>query len=201
MLSEPFSAAPAAGFPSTKHKRLGTEVKHLIACPFLFLQANYYRPQSSDTCYPCDCFPSGSHTRSCDMETGQCPCKPGVIGRQCNRCDNPFAEVTARGCEGTAQPDTLPSSGGVGSGGSGEMGCGEGGVCGPMHVLCHASHALCLSSLPLLPCLSAHPPSSCHQHKAAAAVIALQCVGETTGKGFPTRKEWAEIRELRCRAP
>lgn len=122
MLSEPFSAAPAAGFPSTKHKRLGTEVKHLIACPFLFLQANYYRPQSSDTCYPCDCFPSGSHTRSCDMETGQCPCKPGVIGRQCNRCDNPFAEVTARGCEGTAQPDTLPISGGVGSGGSGVWG-------------------------------------------------------------------------------
>lgn len=67
----------------------------------LFFQTNYYRPQNSDTCYPCDCFPAGSHTRTCDLETGQCPCKPGVIGRQCNRCDNPFAEVTVHGCEGT----------------------------------------------------------------------------------------------------
>ncbi|XP_029473103.1 cadherin EGF LAG seven-pass G-type receptor 1 isoform X2 [Rhinatrema bivittatum] len=60
---------------------------------------NYYRPQGSDTCYPCDCFASGSNARGCDMETGQCNCKPGVIGRQCNRCDNPFAEVTNHGCE------------------------------------------------------------------------------------------------------
>lgn len=30
--------------------------------------------------------------------TGQCSCKTGVVGRQCNRCDNPFAEVTVTGC-------------------------------------------------------------------------------------------------------
>ncbi|XP_074128198.1 cadherin EGF LAG seven-pass G-type receptor 1 isoform X2 [Sminthopsis crassicaudata] len=60
---------------------------------------NYYKPQNQEACYPCDCFPYGSHTRTCDMETGQCACKSGVIGRQCNRCDNPFAEVTTQGCE------------------------------------------------------------------------------------------------------
>ncbi|MXQ95305.1 hypothetical protein E5288_WYG005122 [Bos mutus] len=60
---------------------------------------NYYRPPGQDACLPCDCFPHGSHSRVCDMDTGQCSCKPGVIGRQCNRCDNPFAEVTVLGCE------------------------------------------------------------------------------------------------------
>uniref|UniRef100_A0AAY4D3X6 Cadherin EGF LAG seven-pass G-type receptor 1 n=1 Tax=Denticeps clupeoides TaxID=299321 RepID=A0AAY4D3X6_9TELE len=60
---------------------------------------NYYRPKDSDTCYPCDCFPLGSTSRTCDPETGQCSCRGGVIGRQCNRCDSPFAEVTSTGCE------------------------------------------------------------------------------------------------------
>ncbi|KAH0513076.1 Cadherin EGF LAG seven-pass G-type receptor 1 [Microtus ochrogaster] len=63
---------------------------------------NYYKPPAQDACLPCDCFPHGSHSRACDMDTGQCACKPGVIGRQCNRCDNPFAEVTSLGCEGNA---------------------------------------------------------------------------------------------------
>ncbi|KAM4570695.1 cadherin EGF LAG seven-pass G-type receptor 3 isoform 2-T2 [Fundulus diaphanus] len=59
----------------------------------------HYHPRGSDTCLPCDCYPVGSFSRSCDPETGQCQCRPGVIGRQCNMCDNPFAEVTNSGCE------------------------------------------------------------------------------------------------------
>uniref|UniRef100_H3D3A2 Cadherin EGF LAG seven-pass G-type receptor 3 n=1 Tax=Tetraodon nigroviridis TaxID=99883 RepID=H3D3A2_TETNG len=59
----------------------------------------HYHPRGSDTCLPCDCYPVGSFSRSCDAETGQCQCRPGVIGRQCNACDNPFAEVTNSGCE------------------------------------------------------------------------------------------------------
>ncbi|XP_056307479.1 cadherin EGF LAG seven-pass G-type receptor 1 isoform X2 [Danio aesculapii] len=59
---------------------------------------NYFRPLGGDTCYPCDCFHLGSHSRVCDSVTGQCSCKTGVVGRQCNRCDNPFAEVTVTGC-------------------------------------------------------------------------------------------------------
>lgn len=76
-------------------------------CCFWHLQENHYRPPDQDTCLPCDCFPYGSHSRACDMDTGQCACKPGVIGRQCNRCDNPFAEVTTLGCEGLCRPLTL----------------------------------------------------------------------------------------------
>uniref|UniRef100_A0A8C4W938 Cadherin EGF LAG seven-pass G-type receptor 2 n=1 Tax=Gopherus evgoodei TaxID=1825980 RepID=A0A8C4W938_9SAUR len=63
---------------------------------------NHYRPLASDSCLLCDCYPTGSLARLCDPETGQCQCKPGVIGRRCDRCDNPFAEVTANGCEGPA---------------------------------------------------------------------------------------------------
>ncbi|XP_074833686.1 cadherin EGF LAG seven-pass G-type receptor 2 isoform X2 [Carettochelys insculpta] len=60
---------------------------------------NHYRPPASDSCLLCDCYPTGSLARLCHPETGQCQCKPGVIGRRCDRCDNPFAEVTASGCE------------------------------------------------------------------------------------------------------
>ncbi|XP_017266742.1 cadherin EGF LAG seven-pass G-type receptor 3 isoform X2 [Kryptolebias marmoratus] len=59
----------------------------------------HYHPRNSDSCLPCDCYPVGSFSRSCDPESGQCQCRPGVIGRQCNSCDNPFAEVTNSGCE------------------------------------------------------------------------------------------------------
>lgn len=70
--------------------------------PFLFvcIQDNHYRPEGSDDCLLCECYPLGSFSRACDRDSGQCQCKPGVIGRQCDRCDNPFAEVSANGCEG-----------------------------------------------------------------------------------------------------
>uniref|UniRef100_A0A8B9PXS2 Cadherin EGF LAG seven-pass G-type receptor 2 n=1 Tax=Apteryx owenii TaxID=8824 RepID=A0A8B9PXS2_APTOW len=60
---------------------------------------NHYRPAGSDACLLCDCYPTGSLSRVCDAASGQCQCKAGVIGRHCDRCDNPFAEVTASGCE------------------------------------------------------------------------------------------------------
>uniref|UniRef100_A0A6Q2XJT5 Cadherin, EGF LAG seven-pass G-type receptor 2 n=1 Tax=Esox lucius TaxID=8010 RepID=A0A6Q2XJT5_ESOLU len=60
---------------------------------------NHYRPEGSEVCLMCDCYPVGSFSRTCDRDSGQCQCKPGVIGRQCDRCDNPFAEVSPSGCE------------------------------------------------------------------------------------------------------
>lgn len=74
---------------------------HALSAPGCFsIQEFHYHPRGSDSCLPCDCYPVGSFSRSCDPETGQCQCRPGVIGRQCNTCDNPFAEVTNSGCEG-----------------------------------------------------------------------------------------------------
>jgi len=33
------------------------------------------------------------------MNTGQCHCKSGVIGRRCDLCASRFAEVTSTGCQ------------------------------------------------------------------------------------------------------
>ncbi|KAI4532450.1 hypothetical protein MG293_017715 [Ovis ammon polii] len=70
----------------------------LVGC----IQEFHYRPRGSDSCLPCDCYPVGSTSRSCAPHSGQCPCRPGALGRQCNSCDSPFAEVTASGCRGAA---------------------------------------------------------------------------------------------------
>ncbi|XP_006824531.1 cadherin EGF LAG seven-pass G-type receptor 2 [Saccoglossus kowalevskii] len=64
-----------------------------------YCEAHSYKPADSDTCYPCDCYDIGSYSRDCDQESGQCQCKRGVIGKRCDSCRDPFAEVTLRGCE------------------------------------------------------------------------------------------------------
>ena len=69
---------------------------HCLHC----IQDNYFRPKGGHTCSPCACFQLGALSRSCAPQTGQCQCRTGVIGRQCNRCDNPYAEVTSSGCMG-----------------------------------------------------------------------------------------------------
>nr|CAI5861581.1 unnamed protein product [Callosobruchus analis] len=35
---------------------------------------------------PCDCHPIGASGKTCNQQTGQCPCKDGVVGITCNRC-------------------------------------------------------------------------------------------------------------------
>ncbi|GLV44458.1 starry night [Carabus blaptoides fortunei] len=52
-----------------------------------------------NACLPCDCYATGSFSPQCDLETGQCRCRSGVIGQRCDSCPNPYAEVTLRGCE------------------------------------------------------------------------------------------------------
>ncbi len=51
-----------------------------------------------DACEACKCYPKGSQAKGCDRATGQCHCKPGVIGRRCDRCAHRFAELSATGC-------------------------------------------------------------------------------------------------------
>nr|XP_055073359.1 cadherin EGF LAG seven-pass G-type receptor 2 [Misgurnus anguillicaudatus] len=85
----PCNCETSKGFDSDCNKTTG-------ACR---CKENHYRPVGSDVCLLCDCYSVGSFSRTCDRESGLCQCKPGVIGRQCDRCDNPFAEVSSNGCE------------------------------------------------------------------------------------------------------
>lgn len=60
---------------------------------------NHYQTKGSSKCIPCDCYLTGSYSAQCDHETGQCRCRDGVIGKKCDACPNPYAEITLRGCE------------------------------------------------------------------------------------------------------
>ncbi|CAF0763256.1 unnamed protein product [Adineta steineri] len=49
-------------------------------------QENYYglNENSPEGCRPCSCHPGGSYSPQCDINSGQCPCREGMIGRQCD---------------------------------------------------------------------------------------------------------------------
>ena len=41
-------------------------------------------------CQPCECDIGGAYDNNCDIITGQCKCRPNVIGRQCNDVPDGF---------------------------------------------------------------------------------------------------------------
>ncbi|XP_029199679.2 laminin subunit alpha-like [Acropora millepora] len=46
----------------------------------------------------CSCHPLGSNSSLCQSYGGQCNCKPGVEGRDCDRCKPGFYNLTDEGC-------------------------------------------------------------------------------------------------------
>ena len=57
----------------------------LIVC-YVCLQPEFWGlSEETDGCKPCDCDPGGSYDNKCDPSTGQCKCKPNIIGRQCEQ--------------------------------------------------------------------------------------------------------------------
>ncbi len=56
-----------------------------------YCKEGYYRNDRKPithhkACEPCNCHPVGASGKICNQTSGQCPCKDGVTGRECNRC-------------------------------------------------------------------------------------------------------------------
>ena len=56
-----------------------------------YCKEGYYRNEEKPmthkkACKPCNCHPVGSSGKICNQANGQCPCKEGVTGLECNRC-------------------------------------------------------------------------------------------------------------------
>jgi len=43
-------------------------------------------------CESCNCHPVGASGKICNQTSGQCPCKDGVTGRECNRCSKGYQQ-------------------------------------------------------------------------------------------------------------
>eukprot|EP00058_Branchiostoma_floridae_P008083 XP_002593571.1 hypothetical protein BRAFLDRAFT_88482 [Branchiostoma floridae] len=67
-------------------------------CDTLFYRNPEVSHQSSSACLPCECDLVGSSSSQCNMETGQCPCKPGVGGRMCDVCLPGYYNFSSGGC-------------------------------------------------------------------------------------------------------
>lgn len=51
-------------------------------------------------CAPCNCNKNGSVENYCDTHSGQCPCKMGIEGLQCDTCEDGYYNLTKDGCGG-----------------------------------------------------------------------------------------------------
>lgn len=50
-------------------------------------------------CSQCDCNITGSIDTNCDVETGQCSCKTGVYGVNCDACRPEYHSMSSTGCQ------------------------------------------------------------------------------------------------------
>ncbi len=61
---------------------------------------------TSKKCHACECFELGTYTdisgvvKQCNLDNGQCECRPNVKNRKCNECKNGFWNIlSGQGCE------------------------------------------------------------------------------------------------------
>ena len=69
---------------------------NLLSCKLLYCL--YYKLFCGlQGCRACDC-QLASESLQCDDISGQCRCKPGVVGRNCDRCASGYWQYTSTGC-------------------------------------------------------------------------------------------------------
>lgn len=61
-------------------------------------QVDHWGLSSGNGCRPCECHLEGSAVTSCDVENGQCFCKPGVGGFKCDVCLPGYYGFSDKGC-------------------------------------------------------------------------------------------------------
>ncbi|KAL9706445.1 hypothetical protein quinque_009963 [Culex quinquefasciatus] len=60
----------------------------------------YGFPELEDgRCEYCDCNREGSLSDECEAKSGQCQCKPGIMGKRCDRCEQPKHIVQGYKCK------------------------------------------------------------------------------------------------------
>ncbi|XP_062312043.1 usherin-like, partial [Osmerus eperlanus] len=129
------------------------------------------QPWHEEGCLPCNCSAAGSahHDLTCHALTGQCGCKPNVIGRTCDRCNYGYKLLNQSHPDGCVSCDCDPL------GSTGPHCDPEGGQCecrpGVGGARCHACsrglHGLHLLGV-CSPCLcspqGSRPGSTCDPH-------------------------------------
>ncbi|VDM31523.1 unnamed protein product [Hydatigera taeniaeformis] len=69
-------------------------------CQTYFDVSESHWKETSALAIPCECNVTGSVGPICDKLTGQCPCRPGVVGRKCDQCDLYHYHFSTSGCTG-----------------------------------------------------------------------------------------------------
>ncbi|XP_071953665.1 laminin subunit alpha-1-like isoform X2 [Antedon mediterranea] len=81
----------------TNDMRLGTETEEFCLDSVFIITSTYLSGN-----IPCNCDLSGSVSNNCEPYGGQCPCQPGVGGRQCDVCLPEFYDFRSTGCKACA---------------------------------------------------------------------------------------------------
>ena len=66
--------------------RHNTAGRHCHYCKEDYFRDNKKPMTHKKACRPCNCHPVGASGKICQQASGQCPCKDGVTGKECNRC-------------------------------------------------------------------------------------------------------------------